>query len=249
MAKHEQIQQDLAALKLAWMRQHYEELLQEAIRKKTGPFEYLAELMRGEAMARRQRGIERRIKAARFPVEKSLDTFNWQWPKKIDRAQVEHLASLRFIKSAANVVFVGPVGVGKTHLATALGLKACHQGYRVLYINAIEAINDLTSAQKQNRLKEGLKKYTAAQVLILDEIGYLPIDKAGANLLFQIISQRYERGSIIMTTNKAFKDWVDIFSNDSAITSAVLDRLLHHCDSVLIEGSSYRVRRAKKEEN
>lgn len=246
MDKHPRIQQSLRTLKLTWMCEHYEPLLEEAHKKKTGPLEYLAELLRGETQARQQRGIERRTKLARFPVEKTFDTFNWQWPQDLDRAHIEHLATLCFIKNAGNVVFVGPVGVGKTHLATALGLCACRNGYKVLYCNAIEAINDLVSAQKQNRLKEGLKRYIAPHLLILDEIGYLPVDKAGANLLFQIISQRYERGSIILTTNKAFKDWAEIFSNDSAITSAVLDRLLHHCDTVVIKGSSYRARKTNK---
>lgn len=246
MNHHEQIQKNLAALKLTWMAEHYETLLKEAIKKKTGPLEYLAELLRGEHQTRTQRGIERRVKAARFPVEKTLDTFNWQWPAELDRQHIEHLATLRFVKDAGNVVFVGPVGVGKTHLATAIGLSACRKGYKVLYCNTIEAINDLIAAQKQGHLKEAMKRYTAPHLLVLDELGYLPIDKTGANLLFQIISQRYERGSIVLTTNKAFKDWAEIFSDDEAITSAVLDRLLHHCETVVIKGSSYRVRKPKE---
>jgi DNA replication protein DnaC len=246
MDNHQQIQQWLAGLKLSWMREHYERLLEEAIKKKTGPLEYFGELLRGEHQTRRQRGIERRIKAARFPVEKSLETFNWQWPEQLERQQVEHHAALGFVKKAANLVFVGPVGVGKTHLATAIALNACRNGHKVLYGNTIEAINDLLAAQKQGRLKEAIKKYATPHLLVLDELGYLPIDKTGANLLFQIISQRYERGSIILTTNKAYKDWAEIFSNDSAITSAVLDRLLHHCDTVVIKGKSYRARKPKK---
>lgn len=246
MSDHEQIQHWLATLKLSWMRENYETLLEEAVKKKTSPLEYLGELLRGETQTRRQRGIERRIKSARFPVEKTLDTFNWQWPKEIDRQHIEHLATLRFVKNAGNVVLVGPVGVGKTHLATAIALEACRKGHRVLYCNAIEAINDLLAAQKQGRLKDALKKYTAPHLLVLDELGYLPIDKTGANLLFQIISLRYEQGSIVLTTNKAFKDWAEIFSNDSAITSAVLDRLLHHSDTVVIKGSSYRVKKSPK---
>lgn len=246
MNNHEQIQQTLAALKLTWMGEHYETLLKEAIAKKTGPLEYLGELLRGEHQTRTQRGIERRIKAARFPVEKDFETFQWQWPKELDRQHVEHLATLRFVKTAGNIVFVGPVGVGKTHLATAIGLNACKEGYKVLYCNTIEAINDLISAQKQGRLKEAMKRYTNPHLLILDELGYLPVDKAGANLLFQIISQRYERTSTIITTNTAFKDWAGIFSDDNAITSAVLDRLLHHCDTIVIKGSSYRIKKTKE---
>lgn len=243
---HKNVRLNLATLKLPWMREHYEALHDEALKKKTGALEYLDELLRGEAEARRERTIERRIKAACFPVIKTLETFNWQWPEAINRPQVEHLAGLCFVENKHNGVLIGPVGLGKTHLATAIAHKACHAGYKVLYVNAIEAINDLIAAQKQGRLKEALRKYTLPHLLILDEIGYLPIDKTGGDLLFQIISARYERGSILLTTNKAFKDWPGIFNNDSTLTSAVLDRLLHHCETVVIKGSSYRMRKTKK---
>ena len=243
------IHQSCTTLKLSWMLKHYESLHQEALKKKTGSLEYLAELLRGEEQTRHERAIERRIKAARFPVIKTLDTFNWQWPEEIDRAQIEHLASLRFIDKKQNAVLVGPVGVGKTHLGTAIAIKACQQAHKVLYINAIEAINDLITAQKQGLLKQVLRKYTSAHLLVLDEIGYLPIDKTGADLLFQIISARYERGSILLTTNKAYKDWPAIFNNDSTLTSAVLDRLLHHCETVVIQASSYRMRKTKTKDS
>jgi len=242
---HKNIRTNLQALKLPWMREHYESLHTEALKKQTGPLEYLDELLCGEAGARRERTVERRIKAARFPVIKTMETFNWQWPETIDRPQVEHLAGLRFVENKHNAVLLGPVGVGKTHLATAIALRACKRGYKVLYINAIEAINDLITAQKQGRIKESMRKYTLPQLLVLDELGYLPIDKNGADLLFQIISKRYEQGSILLTTNKSFKEWYSIFNNDSTMASAVLDRLLHHCETVLIKGSSYRMRKAQ----
>lgn len=240
-----QINQYCAKLKLTWMGEHYEALHEQALKKKTGSLEYLAELLRAEAQTRHERAIERRIKAARFPVIKTLESFNWQWPEEIDRAQVEHLAGLRFIENKHNAVLLGPVGVGKTHLATAIALKACQHGHKVLYINAIEAINDLITAQKQGLLKQALRKYTNIGLLVLDELGYLPIDKNGADLLFQIISARYESGSLLLTTNKAFKDWPTIFAGDSTLTSAVLDRLLHHCETVVIQASSYRMRKTK----
>ena len=149
---------------------------------------------------------------------------------------------MRFIDEKANAIFLGLVGLGKTHLATALGYAACQHGYSVLFANAIDAINTLSAAQAQGALKTQLKRYLSPALLILDEVGYLPIDQRGADLLFQVISQRYERGSIVITSNKTFKQWPSIFNGDSTITSAVLDRLLHHAETVIIEGSSYRMK-------
>ena len=186
--------------------------------------------------------MEARVKAARFPVLKTLEQFQWDWPKSINRLQVQTLFRLLFVEQNANVIFLGTVGLGKTHLATALGYAACLEGQSVLFANTIDIINNLSGAQKRNALKNELKKYLRPRVLVLDELGYLPIDQHGADLLFQVISQRYERGSIILTTNKPFKQWPSIFNNDSTITSAVLDRLLHHAETVVIEGTSFRMK-------
>jgi DNA replication protein DnaC len=191
---------------------------------------------------RQQRALERRVRAARFPVLKTFDQFRWDWPKKINQLQVQHLFRLGFIAQKTNVVFVGGVGLGKSHLASALGYAACQQGHSVLFTTAIDAINNLVAAQAAHRLKAELNRYLSPVLLILDEIGYLPLDKAGADLLFQIISQRYERGSLIVTTNKAFKQWPSIFNNDAGIASAILDRLLHQAETVVIEGKSYRMK-------
>ena len=141
-----------------------------------------------------------------------------------------------------SVIFVGGVGLGKSHLAVALGHAACLQGHSVLFTTAVEAINSLIAAQAQYRLKAELKKFLSPTILVCDELGYLPIDKTGADLLFQIISGRYEKGSTIITTNQIYKNWSRIFNNDATITSAVLDRLLHHAETVLIEGKSYRMK-------
>ncbi len=203
---------------------------------------FLTELVRAEADMRRDRTIQRRIRSARFPVIKTLDQFNWSWPKKINRAQVQHLFHLKFIEDKSNVVFIGGVGLGKTHLATALGYHACLHGHSVLFASAIDTINNLSSAQHGGLLKQELKKYLKPSLLILDELGYLPIDKTGADLLFQVISRRYEQGSIIITTNRVFKQWPQIFNNDSTLTSALLDRLLHHTEAVVVEGKSYRMK-------
>lgn len=178
----------------------------------------------------------------RFPVIKTLEQFRWDWPKKINRMAVQDLFRMEFLKAKSNVVLLGNVGLGKTHLATALGYAACQQGASVLFANAISVINDLSAAQKRGQFKRQFKTYLRPELLLLDELGYLPIDQHGADLLFQVISQRYEQGSIVLTTNKPFKQWPSIFNNDSTIASAVLDRLLHHAQTIVIEGSSYRMK-------
>jgi DNA replication protein DnaC len=232
----------LKYLKLPFIREHYQELAVQAAEKQIPHIDYLEKLADGEAAFRRDRSIERRIRQARFPVIKTLDQFNWSWPKKLNRLQVKNLFRLQFIPDKANVIFLGGVGLGKSHLSTALGYQACLEGHTVLFATAIDVINTLTAAQSAGRLKTELKKYTRPAVLILDELGFLPIDKAGADLLFQVISQRYEQGALVITSNRAFKDWPEIFNNDSTLTSAILDRLLHHAETVIIEGKSFRMK-------
>jgi DNA replication protein DnaC len=233
---------DLQYLKLAFVNEHFDGLAREAAQAHWGHANYLASLIHGEAQEREQRSIARRIRLARFPVIKTLDGFQWSWPRKINRLQVQELFRLRFITEKANVIFLGGVGLGKTHLATALGYAACQQGHSVLFTSAVDVINTLAAAQRNGRLKPTLERYLRPTLLILDELGYLPIDKVGADLLFQIISRRYERGAIVITSNRVFKKWAEIFNNDATLTSALLDRLLHHAETVLIEGNSYRMK-------
>jgi DNA replication protein DnaC len=236
------ILEHLSYLQLPFIQEHYGPAAALAAEQNWTHLQYLEHLAEGEFNQRRQRTVARRIKEARFPVLKTLEQFRWDWPKKINRLQVQNLFRLQFVKDKANVIFLGTVGLGKTHLATALGYAACLESHPVLFANAIQVINDLSEAQKNGRLKTQLKKYLAPQILILDEVGYLPIDQRGADLLFQVISQRYERGSVVLTTNKPFKQWPAIFNNDSTITSAVLDRLLHHADTIVMEGTSFRMK-------
>ena len=238
----QRLPEQLKELHLAFVAENYQPLADQAARAQWTPVQYLCRLVEGECQLRRERHIARRISAARFPVLKTLEQFTWTWPKKINQAQVRHLFQLGFLKDKASVVFIGGVGLGKTHLASALGHAACLQGHSVLFTTAIEAINTLVAAQAQYRLKAELKKFLAPTLLVVDELGYLPIDKAGADLLFQIISGRYEKGSTVITTNQPYKNWPRIFNNDSTITSAVLDRLLHHAETVVIEGKSYRMK-------
>ena len=242
MNPQEELNSYLKELQLVWPQQHYEKLAEEAARENWTPTDYLQRLLEGECLRRRDNRIQRRIRSAHIPVIKTLDTFNWSWPKKINRAQIQNLFRLAFLADHGNVIFLGGVGLGKTHLASALGYAACLQGHLVLFTTAINMINTLSAAQAEHRLKTELKKYIVPSLLVLDEVGYLPIDKQGADLLFQVISARYECGSIVLTTNKAFKQWSSIFNNDSTLTSAVLDRLLHHAEPVMIEGASYRMK-------
>jgi DNA replication protein DnaC len=237
-----QLNEQLAALKLVAVAEQYAPLATEAAHQQWSHVDYLARLLDNEIQRRHQLAIERRIAAARFPCLKTLDSFDWTWPKKINRAQVQNLFRLTFLKDKTNVIFLGGVGLGKTHLASALAHEACLRGHAVLFTTAVDIINTLTAAQTVGRLKPELKRYLKPTVLAVDELGYLPIDKTGADLLFQVISQRYEQGSIVLTTNQPYKHWPKIFNNDSTLTSAVLDRLLHHAETVVIEGKSYRMK-------
>jgi DNA replication protein DnaC len=242
MNSDEKISEQLVHLRLPFIRQHHQSLADEAAREQWTHLQYLSRLIEGESQQRHERCIARRIAAARFPVIKTLENFDWSWPRKINRAQIQNLFRLAFLKDNASVIFVGGVGTGKSHLALALGHAACLHNHSVLFTTAVEAINTLTAAQAQYRLKNELKKFLTPRVLVMDELGYLPIDKAGADLLFQIISGRYEKGSTLITTNQPYKKWPKVFNNDSTITAAVLDRLLHHAHTVLIDGKSYRTK-------
>ena len=241
-ATETRLNEQLSSLRLLTVQEHYAALASEAAQKQWTHVDYLARLIDGEAQRRQELAIQRRIAAARFPCIKTLDQFDWNWPKKINRTQVQSLFRLAFLPEKANVVFMGGVGLGKSHLASALGYAACLAGHSVLFTTAVDIINTLTAAQAAYRLKAELKRLLAPRILCIDEVGYLPIDKTGADLLFQVISQRYERGSIVLTTNQPYKNWAKIFNNDSTLTSAVLDRLLHHADTVVIEGKSFRMK-------
>jgi DNA replication protein DnaC len=241
-AKPDLMLQHLAYLKLPFTAEHYAPLAGQVAQKQLTHVDYLATLMQGEADRKRDRAIQNHIRQARFPVIKTLDQFLWNWPTRINQLQVKNHFRLDFIRDKANLILLGGVGLGKTHLATAIGYTACLKGYSVLFATAIDVINTLAAAKSAGRLKQELKKYTKPALLICDELGYLPIDKAGADLLFQVISLRYEQGAMIITSNRVFKEWPKIFNNDTTLTAAILDRLLHHAETVIIEGKSYRMK-------
>jgi DNA replication protein DnaC len=232
----------LKTLQLIYPLENFEALTREAGRQTWSHAHYLDKLLEGECARRQVNATERRIKNAHFPVPQALDAFDWNWPKKLNRPQVQDLFRMAFLTDHTNVIFLGGVGLGKTHLATALGRQACEKGHTVLFTTAVDIINTLAAAQIAHRLRPELKRYTRPDLLIVDELGYLPIDKLGADLLFQVFSKRYEHGSTVLTTNKAYKHWSSIFNNDATITSAVLDRILHHAETVVIEGTSYRMK-------
>lgn len=241
------LENHLKYLKLPFFFENYTDMAKQAAKEQWSHMKFLATLVEGEAEFRKDRATERRIRLARFPVIKTLDGFLWNWPKKINRMQVQNLFKLDFLHNKANVIFLGTVGLGKTHLATALAYTACLQGVTVLFTTAIDVINSLSAAQEAGRFQQELRKYLKPSLLVLDELGYLPIDKHGADLLFQVISNRYEQGSIVISTNRAFKHWPEIFNNDATLTSAILDRLLHHAETVVIEGKSFRMKDVIKE--
>lgn len=237
----EQLKQNFSFLKLNFLAENFEQLFEQAKEKKLDRVDFVEQLVLAEVAEKRQRAVERRIKAARIPVLKTLDHFNLAYPEKIDAEAVRYLFRLHFLEECKNIIFCGCVGLGKTHLASALALEACNRAYSTLFISAVEIINTLNEAQKNGRLSRALRKLINVKLLVIDELGYMPIDKKGCDLLFQVISGRYEKGSTIFTTNRTYKEWSIIFNNDAVVTSAILDRVLHHSETIKIEGPSYRM--------
>lgn len=223
----------------------YESLAEEAAKGEWTYVDYLDRLLEEERAARHERAIEMKTKMAHFPFLKSLDQFDFAFQPAIDPKPIKQLGKLKFIEECENVVFLGPPGVGKTHLAIALGLEAVKQNYTVYFTTLEELLAQLAKARAQDQLESKLGHYTKPKVLIIDEVGYLPLDGWEARMIFQLVSQRYEKGSIILTSNKSYGDWGEIFP-DPVMASAILDRLLHHSTTVNIKGESYRLREKKR---
>lgn len=236
------IEKTLTDLNLTWIRDNLRDEVSAAARKQRSHQELLERLFAGETEHRSAQTIERRLKEARLPVRKSMKDFDWGWPKKINADQVRHLFKLGFIAEKSNAVFIAGPGLGKTHIAIALACEACQQQHRVLFTSAAEVVNTLTHAMSLNRLGSSLRRYLTPALLVVDELGYAPVDRIGADLLFQVFSGRYERASTIITTNRDFGDWAKTFANDATLASAVTDRVIHHCEPVTIEGISYRLK-------
>ena len=240
---NEQTEKRLRSLRLGWIRENLDQETAEAARKNRSHQELVERLIEGECDARHNRAVERLLRQAKLPSRASLGSFDFTIPEEINADHVRHLFKLGFIEANANVVFIGTVGVGKTHLATALAAAACEARKKTLFTPAAAMINDLVEAQQQKNLTQALKRYLKPELLVVDELGYLPVDKLGAELLFQILAGTYEKASTIITTNRAYRDWNKTFADDNAMTSAVLDRVIHHCETVVIKGPSVRGRK------
>jgi DNA replication protein DnaC len=237
---HELLEQDLAELKLSQIAETYREVLDEAARQNTSMLEVLASLIASEVAFRRERAMQNRMKRAKLPKRKTLEEYKFTFPQRIPKQAVLRLFDCEFVSQHRCAVLIGPTGTGKSHLLTALGYTACERGITVRFTRAIDMINTLTTAQVNGTLEKDLKHYVNPSLLLLDELGYLPIDKRGADLMFQVVAARYESGSIVITTNRPFRDWGKIFDVDNTLATAMIDRLMHHGEALVIQGKSYR---------
>ena len=243
---YERLHNNLQYLKLNTIEDMLDNYLEVAARDNKTTMEVLDYLFEQERKHREAVAIERRMKSAGFPVKKTLEEFDFEFQSSIDKKVIEDLATLRFIHNAENVVLLGPPGVGKTHLAIAFGIEAVKAGISVYFTNTGNLIERLKIANQEGMLEKKLRNLMKYKVLIIDEIGYLPFDEEGAHCLFQLISRRYEKSSVILTSNKSYGEWGEIFQ-DHVIAAAVLDRILHHSTTINIKGESYRLKERKKQ--
>jgi len=236
-----QLEHSLKVLRLPGILSTYRNFSDQATEKRLHYEEYLALLLENELNRRIDASAKTRIAKARFPYIKTVDQFDFSFQPSLNEKEIARLGSLSFLENKDNILLLGPPGVGKTHLAIGLGIKACMAGYSVLFLTVQKLIEELTIAKREGNLLSKIISYSRLQLLIVDEMGYTPINREHANLLFQMISMRYEKGSVILTSNYNFDEWGKIFE-DTVAATAIIDRLLHHASIFYINGSSYRLK-------
>ena len=234
------LEEHLKILRLPSFVNSYQRVADESARGNRSYTEFLAILAEEEVNKRTENAIARRIKNAKFPVIKTLDAFDFAAQPSVNKKEIIQLSECHFIAEKNNVIFVGNCGTGKTHLSVALGLQACSKGYKVFFDTAASLINTLIEAKNEFRLTKKLAQLCRFDLIICDELGYIPFDRQGTDLLFQLVAARYEQGSIIITTNLPFSDWTNVF-NDAATAAAVIDRVVHHSVIIQITGESFRL--------
>jgi DNA replication protein DnaC len=229
------------ALKAPSLREAVDRLAERARAEAWTHEEFLAACLQREVAARDAHGGEGRIKAARFPARKALEDFDFDHARGLKRDLIAHLGGLDFVTAKENVIFLGPPGTGKTHLATGIAIRACQAGHRVLFATAAQWVDRLAEAHHNGRLQDELRRLTRYPLIVVDEVGYIPFEPEAANLFFQLVSSRYERASLIVTSNKQFGRWGEVFGDD-VVAAAMIDRLVHHADIVALKGDSYRLK-------
>jgi DNA replication protein DnaC len=248
-SREERLRENLGQLRLLKMLEIFPEFTRQAAQAEMSHLEYLDHLIAQEAAHRHERMVKYRVVAARLPFRKALPDYDFSWPSRINKQKVLDLFELSFIERKANAVFIGPTGVGKTHLSVALAFAACEADISVRFTTAMAMINHLSAALADGSFVSKLKLYTRPRLLVVDELGYLPIDRRGADLVFQVVSNRYEQGSLVLTTNRPFKQWGSLMNQDNTLASALIDRLGHHAEVVVIEGRSYRMKGKEKDDD
>ena len=234
----------LKTLKLPTFLREYEKLARQCAAEGLDHVQFLARLVELELIDRERRMIDRRIKAAKFPATKSLDSFDFKAIPKLNKMQVLELARCNWIERRENVIALGPSGTGKTHVALGLGLAACQKGLSVSFTTAATLVNEMMEARDERRLLRLQKQLAGVKLMIIDELGFVPLSKTGAELLFELISQRYERGSTLITSNLPFDEWTETFGTER-LTGALLDRLTHHVNILEMNGDSYRLSQSR----
>jgi len=237
------LQENLKDLRLTHMAKELESTLRQARESGLDYTEFLLQLTEHELQIRSANRLKRRLSEARFPLIKTLEGFNYPAVPELDKRLVRELSTGNYVKERKNVIFLGKSGTGKTHLATALGVEACRQGIKTRFTTACGLANELIEARHERDLKRILRRYSSYGLLVVDELGYIPLSKEGAELMFQVLAERHERGSVIITTNLGFGDWTQVFG-DANLTAALLDRLTHKAHIIECTWDSYRLQEA-----